>query len=52
MQQPEVDSCYLCELEHEGLFVPLEDRTILLCLKCLLECIHSHPKMMHHRKVA
>lgn len=46
------DSCYLCEIGKEGLFVPLNDREVLICSGCLLECIYAHPKLMLHRKVA
>lgn len=46
------DSCYLCEIGKEGLWFPMEDRTVLICLSCVLECIWAHPKLQIHRKAA
>ena len=40
-----MDSCYLCEIEHEGMQVPFQGQTILLCFKCLLDCVYRHPKL-------
>jgi len=43
-----VDSCYLCEMETKGILVPhpaFEDRTFLLCWKCLLSWIYQHPRL-------
>jgi hypothetical protein len=50
--QPEADSCYFCEIGKEGLFVPLNGYTVLICQSCVLACIYAHPKLLHHRKVA
>lgn len=47
-----IDSCYLCEIGKEGLFVPLDDQTIMVCIDCVLECIYSHPKLHLWRKEA
>ena len=47
MSEREPDSCYLCEIGKEGLFLrhPSEDMTILVCLECALAAIYAHPKL-------
>ncbi len=40
-----MDSCYLCEIEKEGLQVPVGDNLVLICHRCVLDCIHRHPKL-------
>jgi hypothetical protein len=43
-----VDSCYLCEIGTEGLFVPapwVPEREILVCTDCTLNAIYRHPKL-------
>lgn len=44
-----IDSCYLCEIGKQGLFLPVEDRTVLICEKCVLKCIWAHPKLAAFR---
>jgi hypothetical protein len=40
------DSCYLCEIGKEGLFVPLNGHTVLICQRCVLDCIYRHPRLV------
>ena len=40
-----MDSCYLCEIGKDGLIVPLGDRSVLVCARCVLKCIYSHPML-------
>lgn len=30
--------------------VPMKERDVLICTKCVLECIWSHPKMIHFQE--
>lgn len=46
------DSCYLCEIGKEGLWLPMQERTVLICMKCVLECIWAHPRLQLFRTVA
>lgn len=42
------DSCYLCELGKEGLFIPADwvpGGRILVCSRCVLEVLFTHPKL-------
>ena len=48
--EQEVDSCYLCEIGKEGLWLPMPDQTVLICHTCVLESIWMHPKLSLHRK--
>lgn len=40
-----MDSCYLCEIGKQGLIIPTPIGDRLICDKCVLACIFSHPKM-------
>ena len=44
---PTPDSCYLCEVGKEGLVVPAGDQELLICIKCVLECIWANPRMYY-----
>lgn len=45
-----VDSCYVCEIGKDGLIVQVDGREVLVCSKCVLECIFSHPKLVQYRE--
>ncbi len=47
-----MDSCYLCELDTEGLIVPLGDMKVRICFRCVLDAIYRHPKLWAFKKEA
>ena len=40
------DSCYLCEIGKEGVLVPVGEHAVLICDRCVLECIWRHPRLL------
>ena len=44
-EQPEIDSCYICEIGKEGLFVPIDGMTVLICETCVLKAIMALPEL-------
>lgn len=43
-----IDSCYLCEREKEGLFIPAPwtpDGQVLIGTRCVMEALFLHPML-------
>ena len=47
-----IDSCYLCEIGKDGLMVPYDGQTILICAECALAAILAHPRLNAPRHAA